>query len=238
MYKCIVFGGNGNIGRTVIDNLLKSDKYNKITVFSRKKLKSWDELEEKQKNKINYINIQSFDFLNTDNYLETVKQYLNNEIDYNTIFCCLGGKDDSEYENIDYKLSIKISTLCEELNIAHFSVISAENSNSNSDDKFLKFRGKMEEELLKKNIKCISIFKTDKIINKEDPPFLYCFIFFFYRCYDNSIECQKLGKAMVVNDLDICEQLTTLSKNGEEDKIEKMRYFTNNDIKRLSLKKI
>ena len=62
----------------------------------------------------------------------------------------LGGRYESEYVNINYKLGVKISVLWEKLNIAYLSIIFTENSDSNSQEK--------QEEISKKNIKCISVF--------------------------------------------------------------------------------
>ena len=235
-YKCIVFGGNGNIGRTVIDHLLGTERYSKISIFCRKELERWKTLKESEKNKINIIHIESLDFLNNNNFMDIINEKLDKNIDYNTIFCCIGGRNDSEYENVDYNLSIKIGTIAEKLNIAHFSVISVENSNSNSEDNFLKFRGKMEEEISKKNIKYISFFRTNYITNKEDPTFLYWFLSIFYKCKNNSIECKNLGKAMVVNDLDVLNLLEDEDEIVNRQKI--IKYFTNNDIKQLAFRKI
>ena len=125
--------------------MLKSVNYTKITIFCRKELDRWKKLKIEEKNKLNLIHIDSLDFLNNNDFMEKINEKLENNVDFNTIFCCLGGRNDSEYENVDYKLSIKISIIAEKLNIAHLSVISAENSNSNSENNFLKYRGKMEE---------------------------------------------------------------------------------------------
>jgi len=235
-YKCIVFGGNGNIGRTVIDHLLGVKIYSKITIFCRKELERWKNFKESEINKINIIRIESLDFLNNDNFMDIINEKLDKNIDYNTIFCCLGGRNDSEYENVDFNLCIKISIIAEKLNIAHLSVISVENSNSNSEDNFLKFRGKMEEEISKKNIKYISFFRTNYVTNKEDPTILYWFLSIFYKCKDNSIECKNLGKAMVVNDLDVLNLLENEDEIVNKQKI--IKYFTNNDIKQLAFRKI
>ena len=235
-YKCIVFGGNGNIGRTVIDHLLGVKKYSKITIFCRKELERWKNFKESEINKINIIRIESLDFLNNDNFMDIINEKLDKNIDYNTIFCCLGGRNNSEYENVDFNLCIKISIIAEKLNIAHLSVISVENSNSNSEDNFLKFRGKMEEEISKKNIKYISFFRTNYVTNKEDPAILYWFLSIFYKCKDNSIECKNLGKAMVVNDLDVLNLLENEDEIVNRQKI--IKYFTNNEIKQLAFRKI
>ena len=237
-YKCIVFGGNGNIGRTVVDYLLKSEKYTKITIFCRKELDRWKNLNKGEKNqtKMKIIHIESFDFLNNNNFMDIINEKLDKNIDYNTIFCCLGGRNESEYENVDYKLSIKISIIAEKLNIAHFSIISSENSDSNSENIFLKYRGKMEEDISKKNIKCISFFRTNYVTKKENPPILYWFLSLFYQCKNNSIECKNLGKAMVVNDLEV---LNFLENGDEENNRQKIiNNFKNEDIKKLSFKKI
>ena len=230
MYKCIVFGGNGNIGRTVVDNLLECKKYKEIVIFYRNKLARWN-----NNDKLKLIEIEQFNFLNNNNYIEEFSNKIGNVKDYNTVFCCLGGRNDSEYEKVDYEISIKISNICEALNITHLSIISTENSDPNSNDKFLKFRGKMEEEICKRNIKYISIFKTNYVTHKEDPSFCQCIISFFFRCNSNSIECKKIGKAMVVNDLKI---LNSCNK-GEENMGKKIKNsYTNNEIKKLALEKI
>jgi len=235
-YKCIVFGGNGNIGRTVIDYLLQAKKYSTITIFCRKELERWKNFNEEEKNIINIIHIDSLDFLNNNNFMDIINEKLDHNIDYNTIFCCLGGRNDSEYENVDYKLIVKISIIAEKLNIAHFCVISAENSDSKSEDTFLKYRGKMEEDISKKNIKYISIFKSNYITHKEDPPILYWFLSLFYRCKNNSIECKKLGKAMVLKDFEVLNFL----ENADEESIKKkiVKCLRNEDINRLSFRKI
>ena len=156
--------------------------------------------------------------------------------DYNTVFCCLGGRNDSDYEKVDYELSIKISNICEALTVPHLSIISTENSDSKSKDKFLKFRGKMEEEIHNKNIKSISVFKINYVTHKEDTSFCQCIISFFCICNSNSIECEKIGRAMVVDDLKILKILRDKGDEKIEGKIRES--YTNNDIKKLALEKI
>ena len=119
-YKCIVFGGNGNIGRTVIDHLLGVKKYSKITIFCRKELERWKNLKESETNKINIIRIESLDFLNNNNFMDIINEKLDKNIDYNTIFCCLGGRNNSEYENVDFNLCIKISIIAEKIKYCSF----------------------------------------------------------------------------------------------------------------------
>ena len=228
MYKCIVFGGNGNIGRTVVDCLLKCNNYIEIAIIYRNKLQRWN-----NKTKLKLIPIESFDFLNDNNYIEVFNNIIDNAKDYNTVFCCLGGRTDSEYEKIDYETPLKISKICEALNIAHLSIISTENSDSNSTDNFLRFRGRMEEEIFPTKIKCISFFKTNYVTHQEEPSFYQCIISFFCCCKANSIECKKIGKAMVVNDLQV---LKDLYNKGDESIGRTIRnYYTNDDIKKLAL---
>ena len=47
----------------------------------------------------------------------------------------LGGRHESEYVNINYKLGVKISVLWEKLIKAYLSIISTENSDSSSPEK-------------------------------------------------------------------------------------------------------
>ena len=212
------------------DNLIQCNDYKEIVIFYRKKLDRWN-----KKDKLKLINIESNTFLN-NNYIEELNNKLGNVKDYNTVFCCLGGRNDTEYEKVDYELSIKISNMCEALTVPHLSIISTENSDSKSKDKFLKFRGKMEEEIHNKNIKSISVFKINYVTHKEDTSFCQCIISFFCRCNSNSIECEKIGRAMVVDDLKILKILRDKGDEKIEGKIRES--YTNNDIKKLALEKI
>ena len=59
---------------------------------------------------------------------------------------------------------------------------------------------------------------------------------FTYKCKDNFIECNTLGKAMVINDIEKLEKIASLYAESEEDNIQNMNYFTNNENKKISCK--
>ena len=81
----------------------------------------------------------------------------------------LEGRYESEYVNTNYKLGVKISVLWEKLNIAYSSIISTENSDSNSQEK--------QEEISKKIFNVFLFFWTNYIIDKENPTYKFGFNF-------------------------------------------------------------
>ena len=59
---------------------------------------------------------------------------------------------------------------------------------------------------------------------------------FTYKCKDNFIEWNTLEKAMVINDIEKLEKIASLYAENEEDNIQNMNYFTNNENKKISCK--
>lgn len=82
--KAIVLGASGAVGRDLVLELLKSQKWSQITVLVRKKLEEWDILEPSQKQKLKIILQDSLNGLS-----DPSKWDLNG---YSTIFCCLGAR--------------------------------------------------------------------------------------------------------------------------------------------------
>ena len=73
-FKTLIFGATGAVGRELVDYLLNSNDYSKVTVIVRRKIDRWEKYDSP---KLNIILIESLDFL-IDN-LNKIKQ-LNNII--------------------------------------------------------------------------------------------------------------------------------------------------------------
>ena len=58
-FKSLIFGGSGAVGRELVDYLLNSGQYSKITLITRKTLERW---EKSNPEKLNVITVESLDF--------------------------------------------------------------------------------------------------------------------------------------------------------------------------------
>ena len=93
----------------------------------------------------------------------------------------------------------------------------------------MKFGRRIGGEISKKNIKFISVFGTNYIADKENSIYKYWILSFIHKYKDNIIEWNTLGKTMVINDIEKLEKIASLYAESEEDNIQNMNYFTNNE---------
>ena len=167
-FKAIIIGATGAVGRELVDCLLSSNHYSKITIFVRRVIKKWEDLPEAKKQILNIIKVDDLDFLS--NSKEELEKKLDN-IKYDVLFNVLGsrvGKGEEEFKKVDYTYVVNSSELCEKLNISHFSHCSSMGTNKNSWFLYLRIKGEAEEEELKKNINYITIFRPGMLLNRDN----------------------------------------------------------------------
>jgi len=166
--RAIIIGATGAVGRELVDILLKSNYYSNITVLARRKIDRWNALSTEESLKFKFINVENLDILSKNK--EELEKIFNNEINYDTVFCCLGSrvKKGDEFVRVDYDYVVYSSELAEKLSIPHFSLISSVGANSKSWLLYLRTKGKADEECLKKNIPYISIFRPGLIKNRDN----------------------------------------------------------------------
>lgn len=119
-YKAIVIGATGACGRELVDQLLVSPEYDKITIYVRRKINRWENLSDDKAKKLDIKIVDSLDILGEGK--EEWEKRVQGEI-YNVVFCCLGsrvGRGDEEFKKVDYTYVCQSSELCEKLNIPHF----------------------------------------------------------------------------------------------------------------------
>jgi len=144
-YKAIVIGATGGVGSYLIEKILTSPDYSKVTVISRKELLISP----------NLYNIVWTDF---SEYLldmkdETVEMFKNHDV----LFCCLGASEKAmmgllfnkkKYRKIfrttDYDYTVGAASLAREADIPQFSVISSPTANPNARFLYSKIKGEME----------------------------------------------------------------------------------------------
>ena len=166
-FKTLIFGATGAVGRELVDYLLNSSEYSKITLFARRKIERWEKIDSE---KLNVIIIESLDFLIND--LNKIKQLIPDIESYNSVFNTLGGRvkmGEEEFKKIENIYVLKTLEICEKYNIPHFSFCSSNKADKNSYFLLWKVKGETEEELKKRKIiKKISVFHPGILLDRDN----------------------------------------------------------------------
>ena len=169
-FNAIIIGATGAVGRELVDYLLKSNKYGKIVVFVRRIIDRWVNLKDEEKKILKIIKIDNLDFLGGTK--EEILDKLGNEnVQFDVVFNVLGSRvkmGDEEFRKVDFTYVVNSCSLCEKLNISHFSNCSAANASKDSWFLYSRVKGEAEEECLKKNVNYISILRPGIILNRDN----------------------------------------------------------------------
>lgn len=169
--KAVVFGGTGSVGKSLIDYMLTiSNRWDTITIVSRRQIDRWDKYCKKNSNKkLNFLIIENFNILKKSKD-ELIKENMNFS-DYDSMFNCLGydGEDKDKLLKLDYELVIDIAELCIKFNINTFSNVSSWYSHPYSSNSYFKIKSYSELKLYEyqNKIKFIKVYKPGCIINRH-----------------------------------------------------------------------
>ncbi len=221
--NAIVIGATGAVGRELVDYLLSNSNYNKISIFVRRIIDRWIDLPEDKKQKLNIIEVENLDCLGNEN---EIKSLLNDNLQYDVLFNVLGsrvGKGEEEFRKVDYTYVVNSCSLCEKLNISHFSNCSAGNADKNSCFLYSRVKGQAEDDCLSQNVNYISILRPGVIADRDNDS----------RCLEKVASCfcccwrvssKEIALAMMVDDLEY--QQSSKDKKGVR--------FSNSEIKALA----
>ena len=166
-FKTLIFGASGAVGRELVDYLLNSNDYSKITLITRRKIERWEKINTE---KLNIILVESLDFLIND--LNKIKELIPDIESYNSVFNTLGGCvkiGEEEFRKIENIYVLKTLEICEKYNIPHFSFCSSNKADKNSYFLLWKVKGETEEELKKRKIiKKISVFHPGILLDRDN----------------------------------------------------------------------
>ena len=209
--KTIVIGGTGKVGEELIEELLNSNHYSQITVLVRTPKEKWLNFPEEKKKKLKIIIKERFDFLTKKR--EEIEKIFSDK-PYNSLFNLLGSRaktNEEEFRRVEYTYVTESCVVCEKLHISHFIYCSSNKADKNSLLTCNKIKGEVEEEILKRNVDCVSIFHPGAITDKEQKEsdsktskiggFFGKFVPFVEK-----IKSNELAKAMVFNDLNFWEK--------------------------------
>ena len=110
---------------------------------------------------------ENFDFLG-DSKEDLEKIFGTEKID--SLFDCLGGSylNNDDLRKVDKTYAIYCAEICEKLNINHFSIISTNKASPDSSSVYNRIKGEADEEILKKNIKYIDIYRPGVILGRPN----------------------------------------------------------------------
>lgn len=227
--NAIVIGATGATGREVVDHLLASPAYSKITIFARRIIDRWEKLSPAQSAKLNIIKVESLDFLSGNK--EQLSQKLNDSVEYHVLFCCLGsrtGKGEEEFKKVDYTYTVQSCEMCEKLNIPHYSVVSSSGASSSAWIMYTRVKGEADDEILKKKVKYVTVFRPGFITDRDNDSRTVESIG-KYIPFVPKITSKLLGLALVRNDLDY--------QNAKEEKPDKAVIISHSEIVALANRK-
>ena len=137
MKTALVFGSSGLVGSHVLDQLIKSNSYNKIKIFVRSPALNINEK----------VEVIETNFIN----LDPIKSYINGDDCFFSIGTTKKNTPDKmEYRRVEYNIPIDIAQIAKKNLVKNFSYVSSGYADANHPSAYLKNKG--EVELFLKNI--------------------------------------------------------------------------------------
>ena len=151
MKTALVFGSSGLVGGHLLSQLIKNDDYNKIKIFVR----SEPEINDPK------VEIIKTDFNNLENHKEDIKG--------DDCFFCIGttkqnSPDKSEYRRVELDVPKQIAQITKSNSVNSFVFVSSGYADPKSSGDYLKFKGKVEEELKRLNFPKLGIMRPSFLL--------------------------------------------------------------------------
>ena len=151
MKTALLFGASGLVGSHVLNQLIINNNYSKIKLFIRSSIDISDPK----------IEIIQTDFNNLENHREDIKG--------DDCFFCIGttkqnSPDKNEYKRVELEVPKQIAQIAKSNLVNSFVFISSGYADSKSSGDYLKFKGKVEEELKKLNFPKLGIMRPSFLL--------------------------------------------------------------------------
>jgi len=143
-WRAIIFGGTGVTGKELVQELINSPKWSRITLISRR------HCEDFQSDKVEQVVVQ----------MEQMEENVDRFQGHDVAFCTFGTtrKDAGSaqaFREIEHGYTVKFARLCKEHGVRHFHLLTAMGANPNSWLLYPQIKGMIEEE-----IKAMSFIRT------------------------------------------------------------------------------
>ena len=212
----IILGATGLTGSILLEKLINDDRYERIKLFSRKKIEGLPK------------KVHQFigDILELENFKE---DFIANEV-----FCCIGTTakktpNKETYKGIDFGIPVTAAKLSKLNNIPTFIVVSAMGANAKSSVFYNKTKGEMEQAVLQQNILNTYILRPSIIggDRKESRPLEKIGLVIFKIIQPLFIG--KLKQYKIIEAVDIAQAMLNLANS----KTSKEKIITSDKIKKL-----
>ena len=152
-----LFGGTGLIGSSLLEILLKDDRYSKVNLVTRIPFLV---------NNIK-VNVHLIDFLDQKAIEKTIE---NSEI----VFVSIGttqakvkGNRDA-YRKIDFDIIYNVAKACKKQQVKHFLFVSSQGADHKSSSFYLKLKGEIEQAVFDLKLSCCSVFRPSLLLGKRN----------------------------------------------------------------------
>ena len=151
MKTALLFGSSGLIGGHLLKQLINNDNYSEIKLFVR----SIPEISNPK------IKIIKTDFNNLENHKDDIKG--------DDCFFCIGttkqsSPDKNEYRRVELDLPKQIAQIAKSNLVNSFIFVSSGYADPNSSGDYLKFKGLVEEELIRLNFSNLGIMRPSFLL--------------------------------------------------------------------------
>ncbi|MBN2610937.1 MAG: NAD(P)H-binding protein [Bacteroidales bacterium] len=150
----IVFGATGLVGSYLLDELVKTEIYERILVFSRKNL-------DIQNSKVDVV---VHNLVNIDE--------IENQIRGNDLFCCLGttikkAGSQEVFKKVDLRLPAGIARIAFANGVKNFAVVSSIGAKATVKNFYLSVKGLMEQEIMKYPFENLIILRPSLLLGER-----------------------------------------------------------------------
>ena len=154
MKTALVFGSSGLVGSHVLDQLIKSNSYNKIKIFVRSPALNINEK----------VEVIETNFIN----LDPIKSYINGDDCFFSIGTTKKNTPDKmEYRRVEYNIPIDIAQIAKKNLVKNFSYVSSGYADANHPSAYLKNKGEVELFLKKINFSKLAIMRPSFLLGNR-----------------------------------------------------------------------
>jgi len=159
--RALIIGGTGAVGKQLVNELLKSNSFSKVTTIGRREVAVPENIPNKEKLEQHVIDMNKLS--------ESKDVFANHDV----AFCCLGTtrKDAGSAEafrKIDYDLVVEFATISKEKEIPHMNLVSSTGASANSFFLYPQVKGQAENELKKLKFPRLSIYRPPMLERGAD----------------------------------------------------------------------
>ncbi len=154
MRTALIFGSSGLVGSHVLEQLIKSDNYNRIKIFVRSTPSNINKK----------VEVIETNFVN----LDPIKSYINGDDCFFSIGTTKKNTPDKmKYRIIEYNIPIEIAQIAKKNSVKNFSYVSSGYADSNHSSAYLKNKGEVELFLQNLNFSKLAIMRPSFLLGNR-----------------------------------------------------------------------